>query len=258
MEQMDEHLFDAALKMPVKNNAVDMAPVARRMLEIYQAVHEKGCILTDIKPENFMVDRVYGSVAGRLRLIDLGLLMQFGMDEPKEGVSQLRGTPTCASRNVHALKTPTRWDDIEGLLFLLADLMICVSRQKKGSYLPWSQCTSEDDIWEAKEAQVSEPNSELYSLMSPAVATVIFKCLQAVEQDKTEPTYDFFNQAFGELVVPLPNKKFTAANTTPRRKKGPIDQDNGGVFHEEIGDWGHDENLKPAANAPAPSFSPVY
>jgi serine/threonine protein kinase len=57
MEQMEEHLFDADLKSPVKNNAVDMAPVARHMLKIIQHVHEAGYVLTDIKPENFMVTR---------------------------------------------------------------------------------------------------------------------------------------------------------------------------------------------------------
>jgi serine/threonine protein kinase len=75
MEQMEEHLFDAVLKSPVKNNAVDMAPVARRILKIIQRVHKEGYVLTDIKPENFMVTRDEGSVEYRLRLIDLSLFV---------------------------------------------------------------------------------------------------------------------------------------------------------------------------------------
>jgi serine/threonine protein kinase len=284
MEQMNEELYDAVLTIPVQTNAVHMAPVARRMLQIFHRVHELGCVLTDVKPENFMLVAKEGPVEDRLRLLDLGLLLQYRMGGhlPNEGLATLRGTPTYASLPVHALNTPSRRDDIAAFLFLLCDLVICVSAHhtnqtptyfKKGSYLPWSDGTSDEDIGQQKKAQVSDPKSELYARMPPAAAAVLFQCLQEVGtyKYKQEPNYAFFETAFGELVVPLPvgTKKRVAAKATarrtPRRKTAPAaaaveeevyDSDRDEDHREEavpmeIEDWGHEENLKPAANKPA-------
>jgi hypothetical protein len=120
--------------------------------------------------------------------------VQSGM-EPNE--NRDRGTPTHASRNAHAFENPSRRDDIEAFLFLLADLLSCVSRQQRGSYLPWSQYEFEHDILEEKKAQVLDRESALYLLMSPEVADVIFKCLKAVDNHKPMdmPNYELLRSA---------------------------------------------------------------
>lgn len=283
MQQMDTPLFDAVLEMPVQKSKVDLGSVASRLVTMIKEIHTRNHVLTDVKPDNFMLVPGSGSIVDRVRIIDLGLFKTFRHEhhEPNEGLSEVRGTPLYASLNTHNLQTISRRDDLEALLYLIMDLLIGVhakhtSQQKKwykkGSYLPWSAETSDAAVGAMKAAQVDDLQSELYKRMPKTPGTILHECWTRVRtyKYKQAPEYEWFEQKLAAVVVPVaPTQKIAATKKharpevsqrrSSRRKTGVASavhvdsaNDDNGTEPMEIDEvWSNnsdqEENLKPAA-----------
>jgi serine/threonine protein kinase len=227
IERMEQELWEALPSLPNNKNSIALGPLAQRMLYIFQQVHEQGYLVVDVKPENFMVappaspaGESYSSIVDRLRLVDLGLLKSYrscgggnghALNEARVSLS---GTPLYASLRTHQLETPSRRDDIESLLYLLGEIVICVNARvtgktalyrHKNSFFPWSQATSDESLGQLKEAHVSDPHSDYYARMPPAAAMVLKQCWDDVRNYsyRKEPEYDALCQQLASLAVPV-------------------------------------------------------
>jgi serine/threonine protein kinase len=91
--------------------------IGHHMLLAVRALHSKGYIHRDIKPDNFMYnDR------GEIFLIDLGLCKQYvinGTHIAQKPRSTLIGTINYISVNVHNMEEPSRRDDVESVCYVL-------------------------------------------------------------------------------------------------------------------------------------------
>jgi len=74
---------------------------------------------------------------------------------------------------------------LEAFSYLLAEAVICAYAHhtdqteklwKKNLFLPWSEATSDDDVFNQKKAQLMDSNSKYYSRMPLAAADVIQQC----------------------------------------------------------------------------------
>ncbi len=223
-------LVDAVKTLPVRSNSVDLSAVARQLLHICKTIHGAHKLITDVKADNFMVAKGEGSVAERLRMVDLALLKDImdsnGKHGANEGMTSLRGTPLYASLNAHELQTMSRRDDIESLIYLLAELVIVVHAAhtdpkalwyKSGSFLPWSNGKSDDDIFQQKKQNLTNNSSEFYSRMPSDLASLFHELWNECRRCEyaATPNYDLFEKKLGQLVVRLPDQKRKAAQQSP-------------------------------------------
>lgn len=109
--------FRGILIDPLQNES-QFIQTGTYMLQAVNALHKKGYIHRDIKPDNFMYDEI-----GRIYLIDLGLCKKILVDgttqiNPKPRTSVI-GTVNYISINVHNLEEPSLRDDIESLCYVL-------------------------------------------------------------------------------------------------------------------------------------------
>jgi len=100
--------------------------LGEQMLSIIDAIHARGIIVRDIKPQNFAMGLV--EEYKRLHLLDFGLCKLWldpttGKHMPfREGRAGI-GTPRYASGLVHFGLEPSRRDDVEAIGFLLLYLL---------------------------------------------------------------------------------------------------------------------------------------
>ena len=112
-----------------------IAAMGIRGLQRLEALHETGFVHRDVKPQNLLLAGRPGEGKGdELYLVDFGLSKRFvtaaGTHVRRSGGrTKMTGTPRFASIHTHEGWTPTRRDDVEGLLYTLIYLY-------KGS-LPW-------------------------------------------------------------------------------------------------------------------------
>uniref|UniRef100_A0A7S0WZX7 non-specific serine/threonine protein kinase n=1 Tax=Chlamydomonas leiostraca TaxID=1034604 RepID=A0A7S0WZX7_9CHLO len=110
-----------------------VACVAMEALSILQALHSKGYVHGDVKPENFLLGPAGTSKEKKLFLVDLGLAVKW----KDRGVhvrydqkpDDFRGTVRYASVHAHLGRATSRRDDLESLAYTLLFLL-------KGR-LPW-------------------------------------------------------------------------------------------------------------------------
>jgi serine/threonine protein kinase len=175
---------------------ITVGPIAARLISIVEAIHEKGYLLVDVKPDNFMFG--YGSkkdtasncaeLASRLRLLDLGLVEAYkavgAKHRPDENIADIVGTPLYASLNVHEGHTHSRRDDLEGVGYIVAELIIRLvaalnsetneyEKGKAPSYLPWSSGNSDQAVGKSKAENVSSMNSPFFARMGQGAASHI-------------------------------------------------------------------------------------
>ncbi|KDD76924.1 hypothetical protein H632_c65p1 [Helicosporidium sp. ATCC 50920] len=111
------------------------ACVAVEALRILQALHAKGYVHGDVKPENFLLGAPGSPQATRLHLVDFGLAQRWR--DPKlathvkydQRPDDFRGTIRYASVHAHLGRTPSRRDDLESLAYTLLFLL--------NGRLPW-------------------------------------------------------------------------------------------------------------------------
>ncbi|CAB9497595.1 kinase I isoform alpha [Seminavis robusta] len=261
MEKMKAPFWDVIPELLRSGSSqIGIGPIGEQLLTCVQVFHDKKHVLVDIKPENFMLayndhnqkktkkkESVAEGLAGKLRVLDLGLVQNFKTAEghrPDEGISEIVGTPLYSSLNLHSNHTPSRRDDVEAIGYVIAELIIRLvaaqngqadNYEKRGcdipSYLPWSQEKSDAAIGKVKEKQVNDIKSQFYKRMGDDKATAktmmaFFEAAQDIKY-KAEPDYEKFRELLSTLVVSVgpPQKKKAAsksqksAQSTTRRSK---------------------------------------
>lgn len=112
-----------------------VACIGVEALAILEALHAKGFVHGDVKPENFLLGPPNTPRAKSLYLVDLGLASQWRDDvcgahsEYDQRPDVFRGTVRYASVHAHLGRTASRRDDLESLAYTLLFLL-------KGR-LPW-------------------------------------------------------------------------------------------------------------------------
>mmetsp|Transcript_23029 Transcript_23029/g.46668 ORF Transcript_23029/g.46668 Transcript_23029/m.46668 type:complete len:421 (-) Transcript_23029:143-1405(-) len=131
MELLGEDL-GIALHRVRRLSSHTVAFVGLQMLRSIQAVHEKGLVHRDIKPNNFLFGR--GGECLKVYTIDFGLgrrhLNKDGVPRVPRKRCEFRGTTRYASVSAHQNKDQGRVDDLWSLIFALLEL--CAGQ------LPWN------------------------------------------------------------------------------------------------------------------------
>ena len=250
MERMDCLLMEALPRLveSSSSSAVQLGPVACKLIDIAEQVHKTKHILLDVKTDNIMIAKTTTSnkksiskkitpqsFADSIRLVDLGLVTPFGGPHGHKknvGTAELQGTPLYASLHNHELQTPSRRDDLESMLYIIGEIVLhcsngkCYGRGPTASHLPWSQGGSDEEIGVVKRAHVLDKSSEYYRQMkNKAAADILYDTLQEVLSYKygAVPNYDLIRDKLSQLQVKTNNKTTkktsTAATTTKAAAK---------------------------------------
>ncbi|OAD71563.1 Serine/Threonine kinase CK1, partial [Phycomyces blakesleeanus NRRL 1555(-)] len=177
--------------------------LSSQMVSILEHVHQKGLVFRDIKPDNFLFSaanelpepEMYEvQPYPRLYIVDFGLAVDWANPEPKVSHSDKKrdqrnkvGTARYASINVHRGKVHSRRDDLEGIGYMVLELLL-------GS-LPWTgiQARSSKNGWD-KMRQMKED-----TFMSDLCAGMPVGILEFVEYTRKlrptdEPDYNLCRQ----------------------------------------------------------------
>lgn len=118
--------------------------IAIEMLRSIRALHEKGYIHRDIKPDNFVLR---ASKSAPIALIDYGLSRRYITEDGEMIPPRIKpgfvGTDKFASITAHNSEEQTRRDDIESWFYCLLQIML--------GQVPWSQYRKRDDMKIVKE-----------------------------------------------------------------------------------------------------------
>ena len=165
---------------------------AKQMVQIIQAVHEKGFVHRDIKPPNFMTglyrsenennENNENNTSDKIFLIDFGMSRTYIDDKTrahrsnKIRTSGIIGTPRYVSINVHDGNEPSRRDDLISIMYVVIYLV-------KGR-LPWKAAASPESVAQIKKTILPE---ELFLDMPPTYLD-IFKYLSSMSYEEA-PKY---------------------------------------------------------------------
>jgi serine/threonine protein kinase len=232
MEQLQCLLFDALRPLVTSaSQFVELGKTAGKLITILEKMHELTFLVIDIKPDNFMVASSLGtdtvtdaSLADALRLIDLGL---FQARSATNGVIKGPvGNALYASLNVHEMNTPSRRDDVQSILFLIADIVLTVQaidqekappygKGDRASHLPWSLGNSGEAVGAAKRAHVLDAASDFFKQMPFEAAKILFDCIAETDSYafNKKPLYEELRQALTTLKVPHTSNRKSAARS---------------------------------------------
>jgi len=121
--------------------------IAIQILTRLEAIHSRGIIHRDIKPDNFLIG--VKEQVNVLYLIDFGLAKEFMInghhlpEEQKKGVGSMTGTSRYGSLNAHRKISLSRRDDLESLAYVLIHWAT-----PKG--LPWASLERHDEVYRFK------------------------------------------------------------------------------------------------------------
>jgi len=128
----------------IKINQYECTKYMIQSINIIEKVHDAGIIHRDIKPDNFLLDKIDGN---NIKLIDFGL-SKYYLTGDKNHIEErtgrkLIGTAKYSSLNIHNGIEPSRRDDIESLCYTFIQLY--------GRELPWNKIIDENKNTEIKE-----------------------------------------------------------------------------------------------------------
>jgi len=128
----------------IKINQYECTKYMIQSINIIEKVHDAGIIHRDIKPDNFLLDKIDGN---NIKLIDFGL-SKYYLTGDKNHIEErtgrkLIGTAKYSSLNIHNGIEPSRRDDIESLCYTFIQLY--------GIELPWNKIIDENNNTEIKE-----------------------------------------------------------------------------------------------------------
>ena len=164
----------------------DVLMLVTRVIGILEAVHSKGLLHLDIKPENLMFGL---KDQNQVYLIDFGMseiYMENGRHVDSSDECQRRGTPAYASLRCHSYQTQSRRDDLESFGYTL--LMIL-----NHGTLPWSSDPTDgfDDIFDKKRSITAEEMFEGF----PHCFTHYMRYIKSLGY-ADEPDYNYLRSLF--------------------------------------------------------------
>jgi len=127
MELLGDNLETLCEQCNRKLTSDTVAFIAIRCLNMLEALHEKGYVHADVKPDNFLIESPHNPCLKppyKLYTVDLGLAMRFKHSNDRH-VAQMqnpdffRGTLRYASLHIHSGSTLSRRDDLESLAYVL-------------------------------------------------------------------------------------------------------------------------------------------
>jgi len=149
-----------------------------QLLQLLKAIHEKGLVHRDIKPDNFLI----GIDSKQLFLIDFGLCKAYIQDDKHidmKRTSNLIGSLTYASINAHHYMELSRRDDLESLAYMLIYFSL--------GFLPWRE-SKECDI-------VTQKIDIMFHVNIPNILIDFISYVRKLEF-KEKPKYELFINKF--------------------------------------------------------------
>jgi len=223
------------------SNTPLLGPIASAMLSTLETLHSLHYLFVDVKMDNFMLSSplpksittakktsISKEIADSVRLLDFGLLEGYmdgharcHREDGYPGVS-LVGTPLYSSINVLKGHTASRRDDLEGLGYVVLDLLLMSSNPlKKGeeSALPWTKGKSDDDILKMKEKSMKKSvYDDLKREEDAVIMKEFFEYIWTVEYSK-KPDYKRCHEILGGLVGGAGSGSGAAISSPKKRKK---------------------------------------
>jgi len=172
-----------------------VACIAVEALAILEALHGKGFVHGDVKPENFLLGPPNTAHAKSLYLVDLGLASQWRDDvcgahsEYDQRPDVFRGTVRYASVHAHLGRTASRRDDLESLAYTLLFLL-------KGR-LPWQGYNAENKGYLVCKKKMSG-SAEALCRGAPPAFKLFTESVINIKFDE-EPKYAAFRRLFEPL-----------------------------------------------------------
>lgn len=106
-----------------------------QIIERIKYVHDKYLLHRDIKPDNFLFE--LADHTNKIYLIDFGLCKRYtynGKHIEQKNIRQIVGSPNFVSINVHNGIEPSRRDDLESAIYVIANMIL--------GDLDWFYCKS--------------------------------------------------------------------------------------------------------------------
>ncbi|KAG2492391.1 hypothetical protein HYH03_009337 [Edaphochlamys debaryana] len=184
-----------------------VACVAMEALTILQALHSRGYVHGDIKPENFLLGPPDTNRSKRLYLVDLGLAMKYrdgrygGHVKYDQRPDDFRGTVRYASVHAHLGRTSSRRDDLESLAYTLIFLL-------KGR-LPWQGYQGANKGYWVARKKMATSAEMLCRMTTGAFREFTDSVMNAKFED--EPNYPKYISMF-EPLVNVPERPLVVEN----------------------------------------------
>jgi len=118
-------------KLSLKNSLL----IGIQIIERIKYIHNKYLLHRDIKPDNFLFD--LDKQTNKIYLIDFGLCKRYsynGKHIEQKNIRQIVGSPNFVSINVHKGIEPSRRDDLESGIYVIANMVL--------GDLDWFNCKS--------------------------------------------------------------------------------------------------------------------
>jgi serine/threonine protein kinase len=160
-----------------------------QILYLLKAIHEKGLVHRDIKPDNFLLG--IDSENNKLFLIDFGLCKTYindGKHIEMNLVKGLIGSVTYASINAHQKKELSRRDDLESLGYLLLYFTLGNLPWREIDFSKSQEPNTKKDIIQMKTEIIDNTNI-------PSILKDYLTCIKKLEF-KEEPKYEYLIDKF--------------------------------------------------------------
>lgn len=203
MQKLHSTVEDLVLARGGRLSALEGACVARQMVRVVEAVHQRGIVHRDLKPENFMFESADGDAT--LHLIDFGLSKCFvdsrtQMHIPFRSDKSLTGTPRYASLGNHDGLEQSRRDDLESLCYVLIYLM-------RGK-LPWMGLRQKDKRAQYREIARRKRNTTPAELCRglPRELRVMLEYARSLAFDEA-PDYEWLKRLWDRVLQQRPGSR---------------------------------------------------